>query len=143
MIYFGSWKSDIRLFLFWWKENFNDIFRILQIRHSLIFLFYYFYYLLFFIFFLISGIPDIDSFLSFVQNIDDLNVSNGPLVVHCSAGVGRTAVFICVHMTLANFKWQKSTTDKPVINIPKTILKMRENRTGMVGFNKPGGSFFF
>lgn len=53
---------------------------------------------------------------------------NSPIVVHCSAGIGRSGVFIAVHAAL------KSIRQNPhiVINIKDIVETMRQYRNGMV-----------
>jgi len=53
----------------------------------------------------------------------------GPLIVHCSAGVGRTGTIIAIDMILDRIRWFGLDTD---IDIYKTIQKIREHRPDMV-----------
>ena len=49
------------------------------------------------------------SFLMFVRRVKVLNpVDAGPIVVHCSAGVGRTGCFIVVDALLERLKMEKT-----------------------------------
>jgi len=50
----------------------------------------------------------------------------GPMVVHCSAGVGRTGAFIAAHITLEKLK-----NNLPV-NIQETVRRLRAQRQGMI-----------
>lgn len=50
----------------------------------------------------------------------------GPIVVHCSAGVGRTGTFIAVDYLMQHVR----TSD--VIDIYSYVMKMRNNRPNMV-----------
>jgi len=52
--------------------------------------------------------------------------NNGPMVVHCSAGVGRTGVFIASDIAL-----RKSAQGQEV-DIKEIVKKMRQERAGMV-----------
>eukprot|EP00105_Crassostrea_gigas_P037655 XP_019921803.1 PREDICTED: receptor-type tyrosine-protein phosphatase O [Crassostrea gigas] len=52
--------------------------------------------------------------------------SKGPIVVHCSAGVGRTGTFIAVDYLMQHVR----TSD--VIDIYSYVMKMRNNRPNMV-----------
>uniref|UniRef100_A0A8W8J4S9 protein-tyrosine-phosphatase n=1 Tax=Magallana gigas TaxID=29159 RepID=A0A8W8J4S9_MAGGI len=52
--------------------------------------------------------------------------SKGPMVVHCSAGVGRTGTFIAVDYLMQHVR----TSD--VIDIYSYVMKMRNNRPNMV-----------
>jgi len=53
----------------------------------------------------------------------------GPIVTHCSAGVGRTGTFIAVHICIEKMKYHNSLDQ---INIPRTVLFLRQCRSGMV-----------
>ena len=49
------------------------------------------------------------SFLMFVRRVKLVNPSDvGPLVVHCSAGVGRTGCFIVIDALLERLKYEKT-----------------------------------
>lgn len=51
-----------------------------------------------------------------------------PIVVHCSAGIGRTGTFLAIHIAL-----QKVATSKHAkFDVLKTVLQLREQRSGMV-----------
>jgi len=51
---------------------------------------------------------------------------SGPIVVHCSAGVGRTGVFIACHITLDRLNHNHPP------NVKETVRKIRAQRQGMV-----------
>jgi protein tyrosine phosphatase len=54
------------------------------------------------------GCPEnADSFLRLVDMVDEHNVSSGPLVVHCSAGIGRTGTFCTVHSALEKYRAER------------------------------------
>jgi len=53
----------------------------------------------------------------------------GPIVVHCSAGIGRTGTFIVVDMILNTIKQQGLDCE---IDIQRAIQSVREQRSGMV-----------
>jgi len=69
------------------------------------------------------------------QRKDDSNPSR-PIVVHCSAGVGRTGTFCAVHQIILKLRIDSKKPDFDpstyVINLYQTILKLRECRSGMV-----------
>ena len=74
------------------------------------------------------GVPDYPtSFLQFVRKVMDSNPSNtGPVVVHCSAGVGRTGVFITLHSQLSRIVSERN------LNVFHFVRSMRYNRCFMV-----------
>ncbi|ELT95888.1 hypothetical protein CAPTEDRAFT_120303, partial [Capitella teleta] len=51
---------------------------------------------------------------------------SGPVIVHCSAGVGRTGTFICVDRLLQHVK------DHNTIDVFGTVLEMRNYRCNMI-----------
>jgi protein tyrosine phosphatase len=68
--------------------------------------------------------PNIKSFIELVNCLTDNKYQQYPLCIHCSAGVGRTGVLITILMIL--------NQNNNIINIPTTIIKLRECRMGMV-----------
>jgi len=81
------------------------------------------------------GIPASRSgFLQMCALADQANghTPNSPLVVHCSAGVGRTGTFCAVHGALERFKADLNRGVKPLVNILESVRHMRESRLGMV-----------
>lgn len=54
----------------------------------------------------------------------------GPIVAHCSAGVGRAGTFVAIHICLEKMKYFNSLDQ--VIDIPRTVMLLRQSRTGMV-----------
>lgn len=54
---------------------------------------------------------------------------NGPVIAHCSAGIGRTGTFIAFHITLEKMKYHQSLLE---FNIQQTVLALRRSRSGMV-----------
>jgi len=53
----------------------------------------------------------------------------GPVLVHCSAGIGRTGTFIVIDMILDQIKRQGLDCE---IDIQRTIQMVRSQRSGMV-----------
>ncbi|CAG9584090.1 putative tyrosine specific protein phosphatase [Leishmania major strain Friedlin] len=53
--------------------------------------------------------------------------TQSPIVVHCSGGIGRTGVFIGLHIALAQFQLGQAN-----INIPCIVRHLKACRTGMV-----------
>lgn len=51
---------------------------------------------------------------------------NGPIIIHCSAGLGRTGTLIASHITLERIARQQSPS------IKQTVFELRKQRRGMV-----------
>ena len=65
--------------------------------------------------------------ISFIQRIRQAHPPDGPpLVVHCSAGVGRTGTFIVLDAMLQRMKQDDS------LNIYHYLLEIRHQRTTLV-----------
>jgi len=62
--------------------------------------------------------------------LDELDIRKkgleDPIVVHCSAGIGRTGTFVAIHMSI-----QKHSRNQE-INIKDTVQSLRSQRLGMV-----------
>ncbi|XP_022267546.1 tyrosine-protein phosphatase non-receptor type 20 isoform X9 [Canis lupus familiaris] len=72
------------------------------------------------------GTPaSVDGFIKYVRFVRKSHLT-GPILVHCSAGVGRTGVFLCVDVVFCaiekNFPF----------NIRNIVAQMREQRYGMI-----------
>ena len=63
-----------------------------------------------------------------VQKSQDLNTSQSPILVHCSAGVGRTGTFIAVYKLVSDYQDSKKENIEPY----STVLEMRQCRMKMV-----------
>ena len=74
------------------------------------------------------GVPEYPtSLLHFVRKVMVSNpLNSGPIVVHCSAGVGRTGVFITL------FNQLRRVTNERNLNVLDFIRSMRHNRNQMV-----------
>ncbi|XP_012787925.2 tyrosine-protein phosphatase non-receptor type 20 [Sorex araneus] len=72
------------------------------------------------------GTPtSVDDFIKYIRYVRKSHFT-GPLVVHCSAGVGRTGVFICVDVVFCAI--EKNLT----FNIRNIVSQMRQQRPGMI-----------
>ncbi|KAM5243507.1 tyrosine-protein phosphatase non-receptor type 20 [Hipposideros larvatus] len=72
------------------------------------------------------GTPaSVDGFIQYVRYVRKSHLS-GPIIVHCSAGVGRTGVFLCVDAVFCAIEKNLS------FNIRNIVAQMREQRHGMV-----------
>ncbi|CAG7834295.1 unnamed protein product [Allacma fusca] len=79
------------------------------------------------------GVPDdpgcVLNFLSEVNNRQESLDEAGPIVVHCSAGIGRTGTFIAIDLIVDQIRRNGLHTD---IDIRRTIQIIRGQRSGMV-----------
>jgi receptor-type tyrosine-protein phosphatase F len=79
------------------------------------------------------GLPEsVNAFVELAEKVDEANKNKGPIVVHCSAGIGRSGTFCTVHSTLEKIKQDMANKVEPQFNIIETILKLRLMRPGMV-----------
>ncbi|KAG0409789.1 hypothetical protein HPB47_013098 [Ixodes persulcatus] len=79
------------------------------------------------------GVPsDPGCVLNFLHDVNQRQESipdSGPIVVHCSAGIGRTGTFIVIDMIVDLIKKQGLACE---IDIQRTIQMVRTQRSGMV-----------
>ncbi|XP_070562066.1 tyrosine-protein phosphatase non-receptor type 11-like [Ptychodera flava] len=79
------------------------------------------------------GVPgDPGGVLNFLHEVNFKQASmpeGGPIVVHCSAGIGRTGTFIVIDIILNQIKEKGFDTE---IDIQRTIQMVRSQRSGMV-----------
>lgn len=80
------------------------------------------------------GVPgDPGCALNFLEQVNSKQDSSGPdvgpIVVHCSAGIGRTGTFIVIDMIVDEIKRKGLACE---IDIMKTIRMVRRQRSGMV-----------
>ncbi|XP_058965904.2 receptor-type tyrosine-protein phosphatase S-like [Pocillopora verrucosa] len=74
------------------------------------------------------GVPTSrSSLLKFVRKASEANPPDaGPIVVHCSAGVGRTGTFIAIHAMLQRLAAEKS------VDVFGYVMSLRRDRNAMV-----------
>ncbi|XP_052777423.1 receptor-type tyrosine-protein phosphatase kappa-like [Mya arenaria] len=73
------------------------------------------------------GVPDTFEIVSFYKCVLRVPISlPGPMVVHCSAGVGRTGTFVALD---ALYHYAKRCD---TIDVPTFVLKMRQQRMNMI-----------
>ncbi|XP_022251372.1 tyrosine-protein phosphatase non-receptor type 1-like isoform X2 [Limulus polyphemus] len=79
------------------------------------------------------GVPESPSaFLSFLLAVRDsgaLNQNVGPVVVHCSAGIGRSGTFCLVDSCLVLIE-ERGNLD--AVNVQEILLEMRKYRMGLI-----------
>uniref|UniRef100_A0A3Q0SCA5 protein-tyrosine-phosphatase n=1 Tax=Amphilophus citrinellus TaxID=61819 RepID=A0A3Q0SCA5_AMPCI len=68
-------------------------------------------------------------FLEEVNRTQSTIPHTGPIIVHCSAGIGRTGTIIVIDILIDIINRQGLDCD---IDIPKTIQRVRQQRSGMV-----------
>lgn len=71
------------------------------------------------------GTPATESFLEMTKAVGQTS-KDKPIVVHCSAGLGRSGVFITVHTALECFR------DKRKVDVKRIASKIRNQREGMI-----------
>lgn len=82
-----------------------------------------------------QGIPESRaSFLNLIDFVNQENIGRRPVVVHCSAGVGRTGTFCAVHCVMEKMRSDiNQVVDCPAIfSIVDTVLTFRIQRPGMI-----------
>ena len=85
------------------------------------------------------GIPDISDgkvfqdFCEINKKVDEFNTQNNPIIVHCSAGVGRTGTFVSMYLLEKEINEQiKAKKDYIRFNIFNLVRKIKEMRMYMV-----------
>jgi len=72
-------------------------------------------------------------FIKLTEDVDKYNKNNKTMIVHCSAGVGRTGTFIAVHSYVRYLrKYYQDEKDLPDINIPGKLISLRQDRPRMI-----------
>jgi protein tyrosine phosphatase len=73
-----------------------------------------------------SGTKDALLFLEKVEYYKQLTMTKAPILLHCSAGIGRTGTFCAIDIGIKRYLNEK------IIDIPSTVVKMRHERAGSV-----------
>jgi len=69
----------------------------------------------------------------FINKSQEFNTSDKPIVVHCSAGIGRAGTFCIIHSHVTFMRYFVSQYKcLPEISIADSIVTMRKERMGMV-----------
>jgi len=81
------------------------------------------------------GVPDhTEGIRELVKTVQKNRKRKNPIVVHCSAGIGRTGTFCTIDITLAAITKhiKENSVDPFKFEIWKTVLDLRRQRDGMV-----------
>lgn len=80
------------------------------------------------------GVPETpDAFLQLLESVDRYNSSRVPIIVHCSAGIGRSGVFCAVHSILHKIEHDAQVLNvEPSLNLVDTVIYLRNQRPGMI-----------
>ncbi|CAF0961298.1 unnamed protein product [Adineta steineri] len=73
-----------------------------------------------------SNTKDALLFLDKVEYYRQLTMTKAPVLLHCSAGIGRTGTFCAIDIGIKRY------LEKKIIDIPSTVHKMRTERAGSV-----------
>ena len=73
------------------------------------------------------GVPQFaTSLITFIRRLRECHDPHSPMLVHCSAGVGRTGAFILLDSMLERIKAEKT------VNVYEFLTEMRQQRVLMV-----------
>jgi len=80
------------------------------------------------------GVPsDEDEFIYLTEKVDEIQKSENPMIVHCSAGIGRSGTFCAIHSYVRYLRhFYKEHNDLPDINVPKRLIELRKDRPKMI-----------
>lgn len=69
------------------------------------------------------GVPKtMHGFIELLKDTDNANGNDEKILVHCSAGIGRTGVYVCCHSVMKGYKK----------NIKEALLEYRKDRQGLI-----------
>ena len=75
---------------------------------------------------ILSNTKDALEFLAKVEDYRQATMTRAPILLHCSAGIGRTGTFCAIDIGIKRY------LEKKMIDVPSTVLKMRGERAGSV-----------
>jgi len=80
------------------------------------------------------GLPSPEEdYIALSDKSDEANLGHGPIVVHCSAGVGRSGTFCTVHSYIHFLRDHvKNNNVLPPMSIANAVISLRKERSGMV-----------
>eukprot|EP01135_Chromosphaera_perkinsii_P007859 Nk52_evm51s1020 gene=Nk52_evmTU51s1020 len=80
------------------------------------------------------GVPEANAYTDYIVDIKKSAPNSGssvsPMLVHCSAGIGRSGTFITINICLSLIAIGKCS--KKYLNIPQIVLDLRRQRLGMI-----------
>ena len=77
------------------------------------------------------AIEIVDTMINYIK-IEREEENRGPIVVHCSAGVGRTGTVIAIYIIVLCLEYLKKMKKPLVMNIFNVVRKLREQRYSLV-----------
>jgi len=72
--------------------------------------------------------------LELAEAADNANDTEGPILIHCSAGIGRTGTFCAIHSTLkkVELELKELPNEPPKVSVAQTVMTLRAQRPNMV-----------
>ena len=77
------------------------------------------------------AIEIVDTMINYIK-IEREEENRGPIVVHCSAGVGRTGTVIAIYVIVLCLEYLKKMKKPLIMNIFNVVRKLREQRYSLV-----------